>query len=118
MHALGAMYSFPRITLPAAAVEAAKARGKEPDVMYCLELLDETGISCVPGSGFKQGPGTFHFRTTILPAEDKFDDLIQRFSAFHSNFMKYVYNYTCMCLCVYVNLSMCVYVHTYMCTCL
>ena len=62
----GAMYSFPRITLPPAAIEAAKANGKEPDVMYCLELLEETGISCVPGSGFKQAPGTFHIRTTIL----------------------------------------------------
>ncbi len=45
---------------------AAKAMGKSPDVMYCLELLAETGISTVPGSGFKQAPGTFHFRTTIL----------------------------------------------------
>ena len=63
---LGAMYSFPRITVPPAAMEAAKRMGKEPDVMYCLELLNETGLSCVPGSGFKQIPGTFHIRTTIL----------------------------------------------------
>ena len=63
---IGAMYSFPRITLPPAALEAAKAKGKQPDVMYCLELLEETGLSCVPGSGFKQIPGTFHIRTTIL----------------------------------------------------
>lgn len=62
----GAMYSFPRITLPQAAINAAKARGKAPDVLYCLELLEETGLSCVPGSGFQQVPGTFHIRTTIL----------------------------------------------------
>ena len=60
------MYSFPRITLPPAFLEVAKAKGKAPDVLYCLELLEETGLSCVPGSGFKQIPGTFHFRTTIL----------------------------------------------------
>jgi aspartate/methionine/tyrosine aminotransferase len=60
------MYSFPRITLPPAAMAAAKAIGKSPDLMYCLELLEETGIACVPGSGFKQVPGTFHIRTTIL----------------------------------------------------
>lgn len=84
----GAMYSFPRITLPQAAIDAAKVKGKEPDVMYCLELLDETGISCVPGSGFKQAPGTFHFRTTILPQEDKFDLIIKLFTAFHNGFMK------------------------------
>lgn len=62
----GAMYSFPRITLPPAAIIAAKERGKAPDVLYCLELLEETGLSCVPGSGFQQAPGTFHIRTTIL----------------------------------------------------
>eukprot|EP01038_Epipyxis_sp_PR26KG_P004744 gene4744-6655_t len=84
----GAMYSFPRITLPPAAIEAAKSKGKDPDVMYCLELLEETGLSCVPGSGFRQAPGTFHIRTTILPAEDKFDDIINRFTSFHKNFMR------------------------------
>jgi hypothetical protein len=40
---LGAMYAFPRITLPVAAVAAARAKGKSPDVFYCLELLEETG---------------------------------------------------------------------------
>lgn len=62
----GALYVFPRITLPPAAIEAARKMGKEADVLYCLELLQETGITCVPGSGFKQLPGTFHIRTTIL----------------------------------------------------
>lgn len=60
------MYAFPQITLPQSAIAAAKKLGKEPDVLYCLELLEETGISCVPGSGFRQAPGTFHIRTTIL----------------------------------------------------
>lgn len=41
---IGAMYSFPRITIPPAAIAAAKAAGKAPDVMYCLELLEETGV--------------------------------------------------------------------------
>lgn len=62
----GAMYSFPRITLPAAFLAEAKQLGKAPDVLYCLQLLDETGLSCVPGSGFRQAEGTFHIRTTIL----------------------------------------------------
>jgi len=84
----GAMYSFPRITLPPAAIAAAKKMGKAPDVMYCLELLDETGLSCVPGSGFEQAPGTFHIRTTILPQEEKFDDIINRFVTFHRGFMR------------------------------
>lgn len=84
----GAMYSFPKISIPPAAIEAAKAKGKAPDVMYCLELLEETGISTVPGSGFQQLPGTFHIRTTILPQESKFQDIIERFTKFHKGFMK------------------------------
>ncbi|MQJ84078.1 aminotransferase class I/II, partial [Escherichia coli] len=66
----GAMYSFPQIRLPPRAIEAAKQAGKVPDVFYCLKLLEATGISTVPGSGFGQKEGVFHLRTTILPAEE------------------------------------------------
>lgn len=84
----GAMYSFPRLTLPAKAIAAAEAAGKSPDVFYCLELLEATGLSCVPGAGFQQVPGTFHLRTTILPMESQFDDIIGRFLSFHKSFME------------------------------
>jgi len=53
----GAMYSFPQIRLPPKAIEAAKKAGKVPDVFYCLKLLEATGISTVPGSGFGQKEG-------------------------------------------------------------
>eukprot|EP01024_Parvocaulis_polyphysoides_P064103 TRINITY_DN7435_c0_g1_i2.p1 TRINITY_DN7435_c0_g1~~TRINITY_DN7435_c0_g1_i2.p1 ORF type:complete len:546 (-),score=69.98 TRINITY_DN7435_c0_g1_i2:270-1826(-) len=84
----GAMYSFPQIRLPAKAMEAAKELGKAPDVFYCLKLLEATGISTVPGSGFQQEPGTFHFRTTILPPEEKMPAIIKKLSDFHAEFMK------------------------------
>eukprot|EP01033_Poteriospumella_lacustris_P005270 gene5271-3764_t len=83
----GAMYAFPRISLPAKAIAEAERLGKQPDVLYCLELLNETGLCCVPGSGFQQEPGTFHFRTTILPAEERFPEIIEKFSTFHRKFM-------------------------------
>ena len=38
-----------------------------PDAFYCYTLLEETGICVVPGSGFGQQPGTFHFRS-VSPA--------------------------------------------------
>ena len=38
----------------------------------CLRLVEETGIVCVPGSGFGQKEGTFHFRITILPPDEMF----------------------------------------------
>ena len=40
--------------IPVAPVQAAKKTGKAPDFFYCKQLLEETGIVTVPGSGFKQ----------------------------------------------------------------
>jgi alanine transaminase len=84
----GALYAFPQIRLPAGAVEAAKRINKAADVLYCLELLEATGICVVPGSGFGQKEGTFHFRTTILPTEANMDKVLQRIKVFHKNFMQ------------------------------
>lgn len=43
------MYAFPSITIPAAAVETAHKAGMAPDALYCLELLEHTGVvRCVP----------------------------------------------------------------------
>lgn len=83
----GAMYSFPQIRLPPKAIEAAKAAGKAPDVFYCLRLLEATGISTVPGSGFGQEEGTFHLRTTILPREEQMQVFVDKFKNFHAEFM-------------------------------
>ncbi|KAI9995785.1 hypothetical protein PInf_012853 [Phytophthora infestans] len=69
----GAMYTFPNLTLPPKAVEAAKEAGMAPML--------------VPGSGFGQKEGTWHFRTTILPPEDAVDDVIEMTSKFHAKFM-------------------------------
>jgi len=85
--AQGAMYAFPQIRLPKKAVEAAKAAGKVPDVFYCLAMLDATGVCVVPGSGFGQKDGTWHFRATFLPPEEKFDAFISRLDKFHKEFM-------------------------------
>ncbi|XP_038069914.1 alanine aminotransferase 1-like [Patiria miniata] len=84
---MGAMYSFPRIDLPQNAVNKAKEVGKAPDVFYAEHLLEEAGICVVPGSGFGQRPGTYHFRMTILPSVEKFKDVMERFKKFHSSFM-------------------------------
>lgn len=84
----GAMYAFPRIHLPKKAIEAAKKLGKLPDVFYCLKLLEATGISTVPGSGFGQEEGTFHLRTTILPREEVMKGFVAKFADFHKSFMK------------------------------
>mmetsp|Transcript_13768 Transcript_13768/g.48612 ORF Transcript_13768/g.48612 Transcript_13768/m.48612 type:complete len:496 (+) Transcript_13768:285-1772(+) len=83
----GAMYAFPRIELSKAAIAAADEAGKKADLFYCIALLNATGIVVVPGSGFKQEPGTWHFRITILPSEDKLPALLDRLEKFHRDFI-------------------------------
>ncbi|KHG05613.1 Alanine aminotransferase 2, mitochondrial -like protein [Gossypium arboreum] len=83
----GAMYLFPRIDLPEKAIKAAEAAKKAPDAYYCQRLLAATGIVLVPGSGFGQVPGTWHFRCTILPQEEKIPAIVTRLTDFHKSFM-------------------------------
>jgi alanine transaminase len=80
----GSMYLFPTITLSEKAIAAAKEAGNAPDEFYCLKLLDATGVCLVPGSGFGQKEGTFHFRTTFLAPGT---DWVGRISKFHKDFM-------------------------------
>ncbi|KAM8839701.1 alanine aminotransferase 2-like isoform 1-T1 [Synchiropus picturatus] len=82
----GAMYSFPRITIPERAVKEAQEKGQQPDMFYCMRMLEETGICLVPGSGFGQKDGTFHFRMTILPPADKLRILLNKVKEFHQKF--------------------------------
>lgn len=83
----GAMYAFPRITLPPKAVVAAEAAGRAPDTHYCIELLDATGLCVVPGSGFGQRKGEWHFRTTFLPSEEALRTVLASFADFHKGFL-------------------------------
>lgn len=72
----GAMYAFPRVTLPPG----------RTDEEYCMALLEETGICVVPGTGFGQVPGTAHFRTTILPPTDRIRTVVEKLASFHASF--------------------------------
>eukprot|EP00922_Rhytidocystis_sp_ex-Travisia-forbesii_P044525 GHVS01066415.1.p1 GENE.GHVS01066415.1~~GHVS01066415.1.p1 ORF type:complete len:622 (+),score=53.04 GHVS01066415.1:240-1868(+) len=84
----GAMYAFPRIDLPLKSIQEAKRLGLQPDLMYCKQLLENTGVVSVPGSGFGQEEGTWHYRITILPQEEKLKDVMEAVSKFHSEFMR------------------------------
>ena len=107
----GAMYAFPQLQLPIKAVEAATKAGQFPDVFYAFRLLEATGqlvslssfdclgICVIPGSGFGQKDGTYHFRTTILPQvetlptpsplqEPMIADMLARLKDFHIRFIE------------------------------
>jgi len=62
----GAMYAFPTISVPPKAIAQAKTEGVAPDFLYCRELLRNAGLCSVPGSGFGQRDGTFHFRYVAI----------------------------------------------------
>jgi alanine transaminase len=75
-----AMYLFPKITLSKKARDAAEAAGKVPDAFYSLALLDKTGICVVPGSGFGQNEGEWHYRLTCLcPGVEEYVGKLERF---------------------------------------
>eukprot|EP00927_Polykrikos_kofoidii_P044439 TRINITY_DN38402_c0_g1_i1.p1 TRINITY_DN38402_c0_g1~~TRINITY_DN38402_c0_g1_i1.p1 ORF type:complete len:444 (+),score=69.81 TRINITY_DN38402_c0_g1_i1:181-1332(+) len=83
----GALYAFPQVDLPAKFVAEAEAKNMAADEEYCLRLVDATGVVVVPGSGFGQAQGTWHFRTTFLPPEEKIDGVLERMGAFHRDLM-------------------------------
>lgn len=88
----GSWYLFPRLDLPLKALEVGKL-GKfddqkyTPDLFWCLELLEETGVAVVPGCGFGQTPGTYHFRTSILPNDSDVKATIEKVHEFQTRFM-------------------------------
>lgn len=86
VRAEGAMYAFPRVSLPQKALDEAEAQEMTPDTLYALSLLEETGICVVPASGFGQEEGRVGFRTTFLPPEDKIEKAIGEFKRHHELF--------------------------------
>lgn len=74
----GAMYAFPSIEIPDGYRKKARENLVNPDFQWCMDLLKDESVVVVPGSGFDQIPGTFHFRTTILPTEDEMSDVVNR----------------------------------------
>ncbi|ORX46101.1 PLP-dependent transferase [Hesseltinella vesiculosa] len=83
----GAMYLFPQLKIPQKAVDAAKEKSMAPDTFYCMAMLEATGVCVIPGSGFGQEPGTWHFRSTFLPEEHLFDKFCADLKGFHKKFM-------------------------------
>ena len=92
----GAMYAFVKIQLPPEKdvdvslmdpEERLKYDSKR-DSDYCTQLLEETGICVVPGSGFGQLPGTLHFRTTFLPPQEEIEDFVLKLKQFHEHYTR------------------------------
>jgi len=74
----GAFYAFPKLEM------------KQPDSHFVGELIRETGVVIVPGSGFGQSPGTHHFRVVFLPNEQILEKAYKAIGQF---FVKYLGQY-------------------------
>ena len=72
----GAFYAFPRLN------------NVSNDSHFVAELLRETGVVVVPGSGFGQLPGTNHFRIVFLPPENILEKAYKALSDFHKKYIE------------------------------
>ena len=68
----GAFYAFPRLHI------------EENDDEFVRELIRETGVVVVPGSGFGERPGTKHFRVVYLAPEEVLEKAYERIGDFLS----------------------------------
>jgi len=66
----GAFYAFPKIEM------------KSSDNHFVAELIKETGVVVVPGTGFGQKPGTHHFRVVFLPQDEKLEKAYKSIASF------------------------------------
>lgn len=71
----GSFYAFPRL------------HNISNDAHWVSELIKETGVVVVPGSGFGQMPGTSHFRIVFLPQENVLEKAYKAIAEFNSNYI-------------------------------
>ncbi len=70
----GAFYAFPQVDI------------KNDDNHFISELIKETGVIVVPGSGFGQKPGTKHFRVVFLPQEEVLEKAYKNIGTFYAKY--------------------------------
>lgn len=71
----GAFYAFPSIDV-------------EDDSEFALELMRQTGVVVVPGSGFGQRPNSQHFRIVILPSEEVLSEAFDLIADFYKTYKR------------------------------
>lgn len=72
----GSFYAFPRL------------HNISNDAHWAAELIRETGVVIVPGSGFGQMPGTQHFRIVFLPPENILEKAYKAIAQFNEKYVE------------------------------
>ena len=60
----------------------------DDDSKFCQELLKETGVVVVPGSGFGKKAGTNYFRYVILPNEEILEKAFNKIADFYEKYKR------------------------------
>ncbi|XP_016355568.1 alanine aminotransferase 2-like [Sinocyclocheilus anshuiensis] len=81
-------FVFPCLHFSLKAIQWAKKRQMEPDMLYCLRLLEETGLHVRPGCEYGQRKDSHHIRLFVATQENIMEDALQRLKTFHTPFMK------------------------------
>ncbi|KAM9235911.1 LOW QUALITY PROTEIN: alanine aminotransferase 1-like [Leptosomus discolor] len=84
----GGARAFPRLRLPPRALRRARALGLEPDVFFCRELLEATGVVLAPGSEFGQEEGTHHVGLSLLLPAETLERALVALTRFHATFLR------------------------------
>ncbi len=71
----GAFYAFPKLEL-----------NNKNDNQFVAELIKETGVVVVPGTGFGQVPRTNHMRVVFLPQDDVLEKAYKNIGLFYSKY--------------------------------
>lgn len=75
---IGALYLFPRLN---------KLPLGTNDFDYCMNLLEETGLTTVNGAGFGQKEGTNHLRIAFLPLRGMLKKVLPKWIEFHNSYV-------------------------------
>ncbi len=71
----GAFYAFPKLEI------------NNSDNHFVAELIKETGVVVVPGTGFGQVPGTKHFRVVFLPQDEVLEKAYKNIASFYEKYV-------------------------------
>ncbi|XP_054023507.1 alanine aminotransferase 1-like [Dryobates pubescens] len=84
----GGARACPRLRLPPRALRQAQELGLEPDVFFCQQLLEATGVLLAPGSEFGQPEGTQHVVVSLLPSATTLVQVLLALTHFYATFIQ------------------------------
>ena len=94
----GALYAFPSVVLPPKFISEAEAAGTAADEMYCLKLLENTGVVVVPGA-FPRSLTQLTFSTHSLTHSPQLNSPTHPLTQLNSLVTAFLRNSSCQLSC-------------------